>query len=264
MAGATPQNPLLDRLQMFRFPLGMDFASAAPDVAAKPLNAGLLEDPSIVSSQLGTVVWTIGGLPCNVSNQPAHTLAFHPEAYLEGHRSFSVPITKETAVRCTGTLAAAGTFGASVGFQPIPDEAVESWGGRVPDVSTLGKAVEAYFGLGSVAVPAGGTATLTATALSSALLGALVLDGSLAAALYDVTVVSITVRSKPQQAAELDTVGAAAEEPLGVYSYLATDLDGRVLGQHVEQGHTVDIVLKNRNAAPITVYGTIFLLPPEQ
>lgn len=254
---------LFNLLQMFRFPLGFDTGSAAPDVSAKPLNSGLLEDVAIVSSQLGTVEVFVGGISCNVSDKPAHTLAFHPEAQFEGMRSISVPITKETAVRVTGTLAAAGSFGASLGFQPIPDETLARWGGQVPDVKAIGKDIELYFGLGSVVVPLGGTATLRGKALSACRLGALVLDGSIAAAAYDISISSIKVRNKPMQAAELDTVGAVAGEFLGAFTYLATDLDGRVLGQDMEQGHEVEIVLVNRNAADITVYGTIFLLPTD-
>lgn len=250
----TPDH-LKNQNQGLTLGLGRDGAATVTKaLTGQPQRDTLLEDLNVVASQFGLVDdILLAGTSLMASDKSADILMFHPEAYAEGVRSIGIAIAKTQSVVVKATLAANGTIQAWTGGQPMPKR---EDGNGSPDPTDAGEALAFVFGLGKVNIGAGATADLTAKATRNCTLGALFIDAS--ASGIDLTIQAVKINNRPlligRQDTTIDGVGILA------YSYLATDLDGRIMAQTVEVSDVVTITILNNNAGALDVYGGIFCM----
>lgn len=250
----TPDH-LKNQNQALTLGLGRDgAATVAKALTGIPQRDTLLEDLNVFATQPGLVDdILVAGTSVMCSDKGADILMFHPESYCEGARSLGIAIAKTQSVVVKATLAANGTIVAHFGGQPMPRR---DDGTPPPDPTDAGEALAYVFGLGKINVPAAGLVELTAKATRNCTLGALFIDAP--ASTIDLSIEYVKINNRPmligRQDTTIDTVGIVA------YSYLATDLDGRVLAQDVEVSDVVSIGIRNNNAGALDVYGGIFVM----
>jgi hypothetical protein len=242
---------LLNKPQAFLLGLGIDHAATTAKVLTESLAQDfLLEDLTLYSDQLGLVTdIRLAGQSVFCSDLACDLSAFHPEAVVEGQRSFGVPLSQSLAVQVSATLIAAGALSGSLGVQPIPPE-----GKPFPDVASLGKRLNLFFGLGSSTFAAAAINTITAKALRDCTLGRLVMSTSANQA--NLTVNDIRISRK-------NMLGGMTPAPVSLMSLgpFATDVDGLVLAQQVHPGDVVEIDVENHTAVAAVVRGAIFTMP---
>lgn len=212
--------------------------------------AALLQDLVLNADQLGLVTdIRVAGQSIMVSNQGADISMFAAAAQSEDHRGFGIALDSQQEVSVQGTLAAAGTVYGGLALDPVDPS-------QVVPVNQLGQELDYCCGLGSVSVGAGADADLTATIRRPVFLGLLCLTPSADA-------IDITVRSVKVNNIELlnGPAGVNGEVGIEMFSSLATDLDGRIIGYPTRQNDQISITCHNYNVAARTVYGGAFLLP---
>jgi hypothetical protein len=176
----------------------------------------------------------------------------------ESYRSISCPIDSnqvfEIAVDNFGAVGA--RFGFAIGTTPIAQS-------QVLPTSQLGQAINVFFGLGrAVAIPGGGSGTLSATALRPCTLGRLVLvedgiAGINTADMDDFEITSIKVNN-----IELLS-GSASDNPVPAKtcSYWSTLGQDLLLAYPIALNGNITITIKNNNVGAKSVSGGIFVLP---
>lgn len=231
--------------------LGSDRAATTAKALESALQqASLLQDLQITSTQLGLVdAIRVAGQSLMASDRGANIQMFAPKAHVEGHRGMAIPLAQQQTVSVDITLVANGTVSAGVSLRPIDPTAV------IP-VNKLGSALNYVFGLGLVNVLAGAGGSLIATARRDCVLGLCVLDAS--ANPEDVQIRSVTINNVELLAGP---DGAAGEFGIECFGFDSTDDDGNVVGYPVRTNDVVNIDFWNYNAAPVNVYGGIFVLP---
>ena len=236
--------------------LGRSTGAAAFNLEGELQVPALLLDPCFSADQEGLITdFRVGGQTLMCSDQGVGWKLWHAQSALEGSRAIGLPVPANTKVSVSGTLVAAGTIVAGIGVDPIPPGEA-----RVPNSPEVADRLNYVFGLGSVAVPAGGDAFLAATCKRECTLGPLVLWSPTAAAAFDVTVENVEINNKPMPAGRVS--GANIDRgPLTYFDFLRTDLDGRTLNAECGYNHSVAVKLHNFNGGPITVYGGILVLP---
>lgn len=238
--------------------LGRDGAASTVKTLTGQTQVGLLlEDVVLESSQTGLVTdILLAGQSVMCSDLGMDLRAFASNSYCDGHRALGVPFNKTQFVTVKATLDANGTIAGLVNVQGLPED-VKAAG--LPDVNALGERLHYAFGLGSVVVPAGGTAFITATATRDCTLG-LIGFSAIAATILDLTITQIKHNGRELLAGRQDAT--VDEVPLIGFSHQNTDVDGRILACRVKTNDKLVIGLRNYNAGNLTVWGGIFCLPP--
>lgn len=254
----TPQH-LRNQNQGLTLGLSRDAAATVTKaLSGVPQRDVLLEDVNVQASQFGLVDdIMIAGTSVMASDKSANILMFHPECYAEGARSLGIAMAKNQTVVVKCTLAANGTAVCHVGAQPLPKR-LDADGNPMPppDPTDAGDALAYVFGLGKVHIGAGAVGELSAKATRNCTLGALFADPS--ASPLDLTIQYIKINNRPMLIGRQDTTIDGVN--IGAFSYLATDLDGRVLAQDVEVGDVVTVGILNDNVGALDVYGGIFCM----
>ena len=179
-----------------------------------------------------------------------------------GYRSIGLTISNSqtVAVDISNTGALGGNFQFSCTTTPIPESAV------IP-VNSSGDNLNYIFGLGeNVAIPAGATVNLTATALRPTVLGRLVITQAGAAnpggTLADVTLDSILVNNIELLSGQTGAAAGGGGIPAECCGVLSTyDGDTSLLQYPVSLNSQVTCSITNRTAAPVSIGAAIYCLP---
>lgn len=124
-------------------------------------------------------------------------------------------------------------------------EAIEA----APSMNEQGNAIDKFFGLGSVSVPAGGSAELSAQALRDALLKSLVLSSHDSANASKVTVADITVKGR-------SIFSGQAGAGIGIDIFDTTTQDFTLMiNTAISTNERVTVKLENSHSAAIVVGG---------
>ena len=200
----------------------------------------------------------VAGQEIFASNQAVPVAALNAECQSEGFRSISLTLDQQQtfALDINNTSAANGTFQFSVATSPITQE-------QVVPTSQSGDALNYIFGFGeSLAIGAGATVNLTATALRPCVLGRLVVtaDGAPGSGgnLAGVEIASILVNNIELLSG---AAGAGGNVPASAFGPLSTDVNGAQLAYPVELNSQVTIQITNNSAAPIGIGAAAFCLP---
>ena len=229
----------------------------------------LLED-LIMSSDTGDFGeisgMTVAGQQILASNQNFPLAALNAASQTEGYRSISLTLAQNQQVTVnvshTNAAAAAGNYQFGIATTPINES-------QIVPTSASGSALSYLFGLGSVAVPAGGVITATATALRPCILGRMIAVqlGAVGSGgtLQNIILESLTINNiemltgPPAQAPGAPVVGGSVPgEWLGP---LSTDTSGLQVAYPIETNGQVSAVWRNTSAAVIVVCSGFFLLP---
>jgi hypothetical protein len=183
----------------------------------------------------------IGNQSLNCSDSDISTALFDPTTQrkpaigvaVNGNIQMSVEVTTDADGKFSGAFSC---------------EAIE----KAPTMAEQGDAINKFFGLGKVSVPAGGAAQLSAQALRNTTLKDLVLLCHTAASSADIEVTDISIKGRSIFSGQSsDSVSLDA---------LQTAVQGFAVGINtpIETNERVIVSLKNNNAAAITVSGGLY------
>tara|TARA_Y100001973_G_C5154010_1_gene309712 strand:+ start:369 stop:1157 length:789 start_codon:yes stop_codon:yes gene_type:complete len=221
----------------------------------------LLEDIALtfeLNDGFSVTDFKLAGQSLMCSDQAFSGKALSVLSQTESFRSISCPIDQnqqfEISIDNYGAVGA--SFGFAIGTTPIAQS-------QVLPTSQLGQAINVFFGLGrAVAIPAGGSGTLSATALRPCTLGRLVLvedgvAGISVADMDDFEITSIKVNN-----IELLS-GSASDNPVPAKtcSYWSTLGQDLLLAYPIALNGNITITIKNNGAGAKSVSGGIFVLP---
>jgi hypothetical protein len=199
---------------------------------------------------------SVAGQSTMVSDQSACLSAFSPTAFNENARSLGISVNNNMKVVVQGSIASA-TGAISLGLQvdPLADDMVK----------TRAEQAHSYnfcFGMGEKAIPAAGSATLSARSNRAVTLGDIILQNNTLPAAFvlseDLVITSLTIGGLEM----LNGVTGAQEIGLACFAANASNYSGVKLGYPINPQTEVAITVKNYDAVnAATVAGAIFCEP---
>lgn len=233
---------------------------AARDVMlARPV-INLQNGPTVTDGDV--IRFDVSGQSVMVSNQPAHCLAFHPNAVNEGAAYVGIPLSANSQVFISANnyTGPAGTPIASAGVLCDP------WNtdtlGAVPPVDSLGSSgLSVICGLGRVITPGGAQPNLqlNCTVLRDIQLGMLVLSyhDAVGNTIADDFAVVTSIRvNQTEMLTSIDPV------PLSSFGAFAQDVDLKTLSIIAPMNSNITVTCGTIGGAPAgSIAGSIWALP---
>lgn len=229
-------------------------AAANANVIATTQRPLLLQSIGVSSTQFGNITdIKVAGQSLNCSDSSAAIGSFLFEAQGAQNRTIGLTINNNQTVSVEAVLAAGGDFGFAISAYPIDPSQVRS-------LKEQADRYNFYFGLGTAAPGAAGTATMTATATRGCVLGEVRLSNQTAGGAVpdsDLVVSSFKVSGIEMLAGDTNQ-----EVPFSAFTGSSTDVLGLALDYPIEPNAIVQVVVENKNGgAAATVGGVIFVAP---